>query len=407
MPVTSADLLARLAHLASLVFTEVLLVGVAVAVVSWAVARRIERDEDRARVLLGGSLVVLAWLVTPALAVVWLVYAVVFHALVERCPRGPGIAGATVLLLAMIVAPVHWIGALGDLGGPRVRELTAFGTNMALLRCAAYAVDRWWRGAPALGLEGFLLGSFFFPTFVNGPIEPPHRLAGPWPRPSRDDLLAGVRRIVVGAGKMLLVALLFPPAWTAALGTEAEAPAWRLWVWSLLLYGWFYLSFSAWSDTAIGLGRVCGRVVVENFDRPWMARDPGDFWRRWHVSLGLWLRDYVYVPLGGNRRHRAANVAVVFLVSALWHVWGTLKLLGFGYFPMRAWWGFLVWGAVHAVAVVLASHMRRATLDTPGLARVLTLLFAAWAWLPFFTPAGVDLAAGLRMMLRMLVPGVF
>src|SRR5207237_844277 len=104
----------------------------------------------------------------------------------------------------------------------------------------------------------------------------------------------------------------------AGLAGGAEAPTGRIWLWGALLYAWFYLSFSAWSDVAIGVGALCGRRVQENFAYPWAAIDPADFWRRWHISLGLWLRDYVYIPLVGNRRHRGANVLAPFGVSAAW-----------------------------------------------------------------------------------------
>ena len=171
----------------------------------------------------------------------------------------------------------------------------------------------------------------------------------------------------------------------------------------MLLYVWFYLSFSAWSDVAIGLARLCGRTVRENFDRPWDATDPADFWRRWHVSFGVWLRDHVYIPLGGNRRHRTLNVVAVFAVSAAWHVWGTLKLLGFGFYPPRAWIGFFVWGALHALAVVA---WPRPGAERATLSRVATFLFAALAWMPFFAPPDVGWAGMARMLARMLVPVV-
>jgi alginate O-acetyltransferase complex protein AlgI len=401
MPISPDELAARVSHLASLVFTETAVVGLLAAVVLWAVARSTGAD-GRRRALVAASVGVIAWLVTPALALAWVAATVLLWVLVEHVrPRTLAAAGVAALLVAVVVAPVYWIGALGE-RGPRVRELVAFATNMALLRAVATVADRWRRGGRPIGLERTLLGNLFFPTFVNGPVEAPQRLDEPWPRPSVDDLRVGLLRIAVGVGKMALVALALPPGFTAGLAADVAAPAWRLWGWAALLYVWFYLTFSAWSDVAIGLGRACGRRVTENFDRPWLATDVADFWRRWHVSLGHWLRDYVYIPLGGNRRHRALNVAAVFLVSAAWHVWGTLKLLGFGYFPMRAWWGFLVWGALHALAVALVPRIRLG-LPVP-LARAATFAFAAAAWLPFFAPGGVDVIAGLRMLVRLVLP---
>lgn len=398
MPTSVDDITARASHLAALVFTETALVGLLLALLAWAAARTVTTAAARARVLLVAGVVAVAWLVTPALALVWIVVTAVLWAVAEHVrPRMLAATITTVVLAGVVAAPVHWIGALGEIG-PRVRELVAFATNMALLRAIALVADRLRDDGRPLSLEQALLGCAFFPTFVNGPVETPRQLAAEWPPPSTDDLRAGLARAALGVGKMTVVALALPPGFTAALAEDVAGPPWRLWGWAVLLYAWFYLSFSAWSDVAIGLGRVCGRRVTENFDRPWRATDVADFWRRWHVSLGHWLRDYVYIPLGGNRRHRARNVAAVFLVSGAWHVWGTLKLLGFGYYPMRAWWGFFAWAALHATAVALTPRLRLG-LPIP-LARAATFLFAALAWLPFFAPASLDVVGGVRMLAR-------
>src|SRR6185369_16461868 len=161
----------------------------------------------------------------------------------------------------------------------------------------------------------YLLAMLFFPTFVNGPVESAREMPGTWDAPSSREITHGAMRIGRGAVKMFVVALVFAPGWTQVLAQASEAPWWQLWGWALALYVFFYASFSAWTDVAIGLGSLCGRTVPENFRAPWVALDPADFWRRWHVTFGRWLRDYVYIPLGGNRRRRAMNVAITFLVS--------------------------------------------------------------------------------------------
>jgi D-alanyl-lipoteichoic acid acyltransferase DltB (MBOAT superfamily) len=117
------------------------------------------------------------------------------------------------------------------------------------------------------------------------------------------------------------------------------------------------------------------------------------------VSLGTWLRETIYLPLGGRRRHRARNVLIVFLASGAWHVWGTLKLLGFGYYPPRAWTGFLAWAGLHAAAVIAVGGAGGGR----G-ARIATFLFAAFAWMPFFMPADVTPLELARVLVRMLVP---
>jgi alginate O-acetyltransferase complex protein AlgI len=221
-----------------------------------------------------------------------------------------------------------------------------------------------------------------------------------------DDVRAGLARVATGGLRIVAAGLLMPLDGTAFLAQGPDLPALTLWLWAARLYVWFYLSFSAWTDVSIGLARLCGRRdVIENFDRPWLATDPGDFWRRWHVSLGVWLRDVVYIPLGGNRRHRTLNVFAVFAVSAAWHVWGTLKLLGFGYYPVRAWIGFATWGLLHAIAVGATRRLPPARTPVAlQVRRVLTFLFAAFAWVPFFMPSGVSFGGMLRMLGRMLVP---
>jgi D-alanyl-lipoteichoic acid acyltransferase DltB (MBOAT superfamily) len=246
---------------------------------------------------------------------------------------------------------------------------------------------------------------------VNGPIEALHRPRSSWvPRDptERPPARLGVARVALGIAKLAVVGLAFTPGWTSALAAGGEVSAARIWLWGALLYVWFYLSFSAWSDVAIGIAALSGRRVPENFAQPWAALDPADFWRRWHVSFGVWLRDYVYIPLGGNRRHRGANVLATFLVSAAWHIWGGVKLLGLGYFPPHAWGGYVVWGVLNAAGVLAARPLDRAFPARGPAARgarmVGTFLFASFCWIPFFLPPGVPLSSGLAMLRRMLWP---
>ena len=403
---TASDVSTRLGHLAGIVFTEFTAVALAGALVVLLVARRTMPERQRERVVVGMSLVLLWWFAGTVPSVALVGWAVALWATVEvGAVSMAGRLGTAVLLVVLVVAPVAAIGALGE--GPRhAREFIAFATNMVILRAVAYARERWRGELAREPLERVLLALFFFPTFVNGPIETPRRLLGEAiGGATAADVRAGLGRVALGVAKIATVALALPPNWTQVLSNGPHASFVQLWTWAVLLYVWFYLSFSGWSDVAIGLGRLCGRRVIENFDRPWRATDPGDFWRRWHVSLGIWLRDHVYIPLGGNQRHRGVNVLAVFVVSAAWHVWGTLKLLGFGYFPMRAWGGLFLWGLLHAAAVSVFGGRRRGT--SGGIAtQVATFLFAAFAWVPFFLPGDVSPGEALRMLLRMIVPFV-
>ena len=397
------DAAARGRHLLALLFTHWTALGVALALVTWLVARRVRDEPGREAVLLVASLTALVVLGSLPLTVALVAFALLFWVAVELPPRPLGTLAALVLLGALVVGPVIYIDAIGSFGN-RVRELAAFATNVVWLRCWAYLLDRRRSGAPRLAASRFLLSIVFFPTSVNGPIEAPHAFTRQWQEPQ---LLPGLGRVARGVAKLVLVAFLFAPGWTGGLAFAGLESMPRLWLWGVALYVWFYLGFSGWSDVAIGLARCTGRVVPENFDRPWLAGDPAEFWRRWHVSLGLWLRDYVYVPLGGGRRRRALNVLITFLVSAAWHIWGSVKLLGLGFFGPHAWDGFLLWGLLNAVGV-LASRPLAAWHAAGGprvaLARAATFLFAAWCWIPFFLPPGVSLETCLHMLTRMLWP---
>jgi alginate O-acetyltransferase complex protein AlgI len=398
------ELAGRVAHLGAILFTHVTVASGGALAVAFA-AERLAVAREHA--VLAASLGFLAWFAGVDVAVLWVVAAIAWWAAVERMPsRGFQVAMVLALLGGIVVAPVAGVGWLAARGG-FVREFVAFATNMAVLRAWAYAWDRW-HGAPPLSLAAFVQASVFFPTLVNGPVESPHATAAGWRPLDGAAVRAGTARIVRGVAKMALVALALPPAWTRELAS-LPAMSWpELWGTAVLLWVWFYASFSAWSDVAIGTARLAGHVVPENFDRPWRATDPADFWRRWHVSLGRWLRDYVYVPLGGGRHARTRNVIATFAVSALWHVWGTTKILGLGLYPLAAWTGFLVWGALHAGGVALVPRGAPAAAPSGrgrrGLAAAATFLFAAFCWIPFFAPPSVAPVALLRTLGHLLWP---
>ncbi len=220
----------------------------------------------------------------------------------------------------------------------------------------------------------------FFPHLIAGPLVRPREIipqltAPDLATPRADNLSAGLTIFLLGLAKKLVLA--DPFGSFADTGFDAAARGETLsffeaW-YALLSYALqIYFDFSGYSDMAIGLARMFNICFPMNFDSPYQARSIADFWRRWHITLGLFLRDFIYIPLGGSRRGPARQVAtllVTMLLCGLWH---------------GAAWRFVVWGGVHGVFLVIHALYRRVGPPLPGpLAWALTLLAVVLAWVPF------------------------
>ena len=220
----------------------------------------------------------------------------------------------------------------------------------------------------------------FFPQLVAGPIERASRLLPQFAQSRRFDYgqaVDGCRQMLWGFFKKMVIAdncaVVVDMAW-AGYGAES-APV--LLVGALLFTFQIYCDFSGYSDIAVGCARLFGISLMRNFDYPYFAQNIGDFWRRWHISLMTWLRDYVYIPLGGNRQGTARtlrNIFVVWAISGLWH---------------GAAWNFVGWGLYHALLLCLwrlamGSKRRR---QGGGLAgTVLTFALVVVGWVIFRAP---------------------
>ncbi len=183
-----------------------------------------------------------------------------------------------------------------------------------------------------------------FPQLIAGPIVRYHDIAGAIDRrtTSSADFAAGTQRFIIGMGKKVLIA--------NELGQTADylfslppdrLPATLAWVGALAYTFQIYYDFSGYSDMAIGLGRMFGFHFPENFNFPYISQSIREFWRRWHISLSTWFRDYLYFPLGGSRKSPARtyiNLVTVFFLCGLWH---------------GASWTFVVWGLYHGLFLVL------------------------------------------------------
>lgn len=182
----------------------------------------------------------------------------------------------------------------------------------------------------------------FFPTILSGPIDRPNDFL-PQLREVRqarwDEILEGMKRVLWGMFLKMCIADKVSPYTDAVFNSYSHHSALTIVVAAVLYSFQIYADFCGYSEMAIGVSRIMGLRVTENFRRPYLATNMGEFWRRWHISLMTWLRDYIYFPLGGSRCSQTKtgrNTAATFLVSGLWH---------------GANWTFILWGLYHGILV--------------------------------------------------------
>ncbi len=266
------------------------------------------------------------------------------------------------------------------------------GISFFTFHAISYVVDVYKRNAHAeRRITSFALYILLFPQLIAGPIIRWRDIAGQLSdHPQRlADFAYGVRRFVIGLGKKVLIA--------NTLGAVADRifalPAADLttpvaWLGLVCYTLQIYFDFSGYSDMAIGLMRLFGFRILENFNYPYIAASIREFWRRWHISLSNWFRDYVYIPLGGNRAGRArayANLVIVFLLCGLWH---------------GASWNFVLWGAWHGVFLVLErTGFTRALERLRPLAHVYALAVVMAGWVLFRADTLPHAAAFYRALL--------
>ncbi|MDD3130649.1 MAG: MBOAT family protein [Bacteroidales bacterium] len=220
------------------------------------------------------------------------------------------------------------------------------GISFFTFQSLTYSVDVYRKvHAPLQKLSDYILYILMFPQLIAGPIVRFNFIADQITHRSEtaDDRLLGMFRFIIGLAKKVLIA--------NVLGAEADrimaldpaaissATAWM----GILAYTFqIYFDFAGYSDMAIGVGRMIGFTFPENFNNPYVSQSITEFWRRWHITLGAWMRDYLYIPLGGNRvktqRRLYFNLWFVFLVSGLWH---------------GASWNFVIWGGYHGLFLIL------------------------------------------------------
>lgn len=223
----------------------------------------------------------------------------------------------------------------------------------------------------------------FFPQLVAGPIVRYTDIADAINnrKESIDGFSSGVVRFLIGLSKKVLIAnnmaLVADAAWKLIIGDRLEASVAMAWLGAISYTLQIYFDFSGYSDMAIGLGKIFGFDFPENFKHPYIATSLTEFWRRWHISLSSWFRDYVYIPLGGSRRGEARtyiNLMIVWLLTGIWH--------GANY-------TFVVWGLLYGILLmiekVLCAHkaIRKQSLIQRIAGRIYTMIVVTLAWVIF------------------------
>jgi alginate O-acetyltransferase complex protein AlgI len=268
--------------------------------------------------------------------------------------------------------------------------LLPIGISFFTFHAISYVVDVYRRDASAQKrpVEAALY-LLVFPQLIAGPIVRYRQIATQLTDrvTTRGDFACGIRRFIVGLGKKMLIAnTLAGPADRIFAMPVAEITTPHAWLAVSCYTLQIYFDFSGYSDMAIGLGRMFGFRFPENFNYPYIASSVQDFWRRWHMSLSAWFRDYVYIPLGGNRTSTGRlyfNLVLVFFLCGLWH---------------GASWTFVVWGLFHGLFLVVerVGLARRLKALPAGLRHAYLLLVVMVGWV-FFR---ADTFASALVMLR-------
>lgn len=271
---------------------------------------------------------------------------------------------------------------------PALELLLPMGVSFYTFQTMSYSIDVYHGRIQAEKHPGiFALFVTFFPQLVAGPIERASNLLPQFRKQvhfSYDNAVWGLTKITYGFFKKVVVADRLAVYVDAVYNNPAGATSGTAILATLFFAVQIYCDFSGYSDIAIGCARILGFDLMENFRRPYLSKSISEFWKRWHISLSTWFRDYLYIPLGGNRVVKWRwyyNLFITFLVSGFWH---------------GAEWSFIVWGGLHGLYLVAAILLKKpvdAGATALGLLRVpklnnalnilLTSALAVFAWVFF------------------------
>ena len=328
-------------------------------------------------VLLLSSLFFYAWgeVSYVALMVITIVLGYIYGLLVDRCRTEKGkkyMLAASVLTFVGILGYFKYadffvsnFNTLTGLSMPLLKVALPIGISFYTFQVMSYVVDVY-RGTAKVQYNPFTLATYvsMFPQLIAGPIvryadvaeQLEHRVH------SVDKAALGIRRFVLGLSKKILIANALGELCEIFKASGDKSVAFY-WLYAIAFTLHIYYDFSGYSDMAIGLGKIFGLDFMENFNYPYISKSITEFWRRWHMSLGTWFRDYVYIPLGGNRvskPHWLFNILAVWFLTGFWH---------------GASWNFIVWGLYFAVILMLEKLILLPILEKSGPFKHLYVMF--------------------------------
>lgn len=230
---------------------------------------------------------------------------------------------------------------------PLLRLALPVGISFYTFQCLSYTIDVY-RGTTQVQKNPISLGAYvsLFPQLIAGPIVRYEDIAFELNNRTHswENVSFGLRRFIIGISKKIILADNFALL-IKLFRNSAEPSVVFYWVYAIAFTLNIYFDFSGYSDMAIGSGKIFGFNFLENFDYPYMSKSIGEFWRRWHKSLGSWFRDYVYIPLGGNRVSKfrwIINTSIVWILTGLWH---------------GASWNFVIWGLLYAICLIIEKEL--------------------------------------------------
>ncbi len=315
--------------------------------------------------------------------------------LVDRFKRAGNLKAARMVVASSMIINLALLGffkytdfILGTVNGifgtaiPMLNLALPIGISFYTFQTMSYTVDVY-RGDAKVQKNIINFGAYvaLFPQLIAGPIVQFKTVAEELDErhESFDDFSDGVTRFMTGLGKKVLLANSAGLIWDSVAGanvsleTIASLPVLSAWIGILAYTFQIYFDFSGYSDMAIGLGRMLGFHFLENFNYPYMSKSITEFWRRWHISLGSWFREYLYIPLGGNRcgfAKQIRNISIVWLATGLWH---------------GASWNFVLWGVYFGILLIIEKLFLLNWLKKmpAAVGHIYTLLLVIISWVIF------------------------